>query len=188
MKEEIRKDLLKVLEKVVPALRSEDSRELKWLSNNTIHNAGIFQDRDSVSLAVILYSLSKIFERPRLYDQPILQEMKKEVLQSLNYAKTNLKRKDEKVFRLEVKKILKRISVFEKKIGKYITEVLQQAKIKKGGRIYEHGLSVGMSAQIMGISKWELMDYLGATKVSEVTDEVSRLKSRLVNARRMFNL
>ena len=77
MKEEIRKDLLKVLEKVVPALRSEDSRELKWLSNNTIHNAGIFQDRDSVSLAVILYSLSKIFERPRLYDQPILQEMKK---------------------------------------------------------------------------------------------------------------
>ena len=83
---------------------------------------------------------------------------------------------------------MKRISVFEKKIGKYITEVLQQAKIKKGGRIYEHGLSVGMSAQIMGISKWELMDYLGATKVSEVTDEVSRLKSRLVNARRMFNL
>ena len=180
--------MLKVLEKVVPALRSEDSRELKWLSNNTIHNAGMFQDKDSVSMAVIFYSLSKIFERPRLYDQPILQEMKKDVLQNLNYARTNLKRKEDKQFRLEMKKVLKRISIFEKKIGKYITEVLQQAKIKKGGRIYEHGLSVGLSAQLMGISKWELMSYIGATKVSDVSDEISLLKSRIDSVRRMFSL
>ncbi len=188
MKLEIKRDLLKVLEKVVPALRSEDSRELKWLSNNTIHNAGIFQDKDSITLAVILYSLSKIFERPRLYDQPILQEMKKDVLQSLNYARTNLKRNEDKQFRLEIKKVLKRISMFEKKIGKYITEVLRQARIKKGGRIYEHGLSIGLSAQLMGISKWELMDYLGATKVSDISDEITLMKVRLDNARRMFNL
>ena len=114
--------------------------------------------------------------------------MKKDVLQSLNYARTNLKRNEDKQFRLEIKKVLKRISMFEKKIGKYITEVLRQARIKKGGRIYEHGLSIGLSAQLMGISKWELMDYLGATKVSDISDEITLMKVRLDNARRMFNL
>ena len=59
-------------------------------------------------------------------------------------------------------------------------EVIEEAKIKKGYKLHEHGISLGRTAEILGISQWELMNYVGKTKISDVdivpTDVVQRLK------------
>ena len=66
MDEVVKKDILKVLSDVAAILQVEEEKdvaELRELSNHTIHNASIFQDEDSVSIAILIYSLSKVIER-----------------------------------------------------------------------------------------------------------------------------
>ena len=66
MNDIIKKDIIEVLNKLVGILKvKEDSDiiEIKELSNHVIHNASVFQDEDSVSIAILIYSLSKIMER-----------------------------------------------------------------------------------------------------------------------------
>ena len=52
-----------ILEKAKIAIEDGNPVNLNDLSNRTIHTASIEQDTDSVILAVIIYSLSKIIER-----------------------------------------------------------------------------------------------------------------------------
>ncbi len=53
-------------------------------------------------------------------------------------------------------------------LKKNINEVFRMAKINKASRIYEHGISMGKTAKILGISKWELSDYTGKTGIADV--------------------
>ena len=55
--------ILKVLEQIKLALESKDYIKIKHLSNKIIHHSSIHQDPDIISVAVIIYSLSKLLER-----------------------------------------------------------------------------------------------------------------------------
>ncbi len=189
MQKEIRKDILNVLNKVQPLLQKEEINKLKFLSNLTIHNAGLFQDKDSISISVIIFSLSKIFNRPRLEKSQGLIIFKKNITEELLIAKNAIEKEKEVQYQDSIKRIFKLISTFEKKFGMYITEVLEHAKIKRGGRIYEHGFSAGKTAQLLGISSWELMSYLGETKLENkfIGDRIST-KERLKFTRELFSL
>ena len=51
MNDIIREDIIKILERVIDILAVKETKdiiELKELSNHTIHNASIFQDKDSI--------------------------------------------------------------------------------------------------------------------------------------------
>ena len=51
----IKKDILSIISKTIAILKIKEEKdiiELKELSNHTIHNASIFQDEDSVSIAI----------------------------------------------------------------------------------------------------------------------------------------
>src|SRR3989338_3046342 len=66
MDETVRKDALSTIDRVIEILRVKewnDIPELKDLSNQTIHNASVFQDECSVSIAIVVYALYKIIER-----------------------------------------------------------------------------------------------------------------------------
>jgi hypothetical protein len=159
------------------------------LSNQTIHNAGLFQDTDSISISVIIFSLAKIFNRPRLEKNPAILRFKTDIAAELENARRNLAQEKEKEYHNTIQRISKKISSFEKRFGMYITEVLNHAKIKKGGRIYEHGFSTGTAAQLLGISSWELLSYIGETKMNNTMRDTSiSTKERLNIARRLFSL
>jgi len=188
MNKEVKKDILQVLIKVQPLLQKEDVAKMKILSNHTIHNASMFQDTDSISISVIIFSLSKIFNRPRMENNISLKQFKEELAAELFIAKNALEKDNEKEYKETIKRIFQRISSFEKKFGMYITQVLEHAKIKRGGRIYEHGFSAGRAAQLLGISSWELMSYVGETKISSFTKDTSiSTRERINFTRRLFS-
>ena len=58
--EEIYGDILSILQETLTALKKGDYTALKEISNHTIHNASIFQDQDSLSIAVLIYAVHKI--------------------------------------------------------------------------------------------------------------------------------
>ena len=65
MDADIKKEIVYVLTKALSLIKREDFVSLKELSNHVIDNAAIYQDKDSIQVAVIIYSLAKILEREK---------------------------------------------------------------------------------------------------------------------------
>jgi len=182
MNETIKKDILSIISETIEILKLKEEKdivELKELSNHTIHNASIFQDEDSVSIAILIYSLSKIIERKfGEFDF-------KPILNLLTWAFNYLKKDNTHEYRKTVKKLFSLISGIDSRLKLYIGEVIRQAQIKKGSQLYRHGISLPRAAEILGISQWELMNYIGHTKIVDTEAKVD-IKSRLSFARGLF--
>ncbi|MFH1849701.1 MAG: hypothetical protein ABH879_05945 [archaeon] len=178
----VKRDIIRILSTVLELIKATDKSEiskLKELSNHTIHNASIFQDKDSVSIAVVVYALSKVIERKAVGDKiPLL----------IRNARDFLAEDSEKLFRECIKEILDRISYIDSGLGLYIGKVIEDAQIKKGGKLFEHGISVGKASELLGISQWELMSYIGKTGIIDSTPERTDTKRRLAFARQLFGL
>ena len=71
------------------------------------------------------------------------------------------------------------ISKADSTLDLYIQHVIDEANVKKASKIYDHGISLGQTAQLLGISHWELMRYVGHTKIPEGVIEKVNIKVRL---------
>src|SRR3989344_2805171 len=60
-----KENLVRVLKETRKALAEGNVLKLNDLSNQTIHSASIYKDTDNISIAVIVYSLSKIISKER---------------------------------------------------------------------------------------------------------------------------
>lgn len=182
MDEVVKKDILDVLADVVDILKVEEDKdvsELRELSNHTIHNASIFQDEDSISIAILIYSLSKVIERRE-------GKLNYNVLLKVTMdAKRSLEQNNVDEYRKLIRKLFDFISSIDTKLRLYIEEVINQAQIKKGTKLYEHGISMARAAEILGISQWELMFYIGKTRLTDVKGGIA-VKERLNYARSLF--
>lgn len=183
MDEIVKKDALQILNRVIDILRvkeEKDLAELKELSNHTVHNASVFQDEISVSVAVLIYALSKIIERKENnLDYGYIRKF-------LEKAVRHLQNNEEAQFSRIIKKVFSRISKIDSKLKLYIQEVINQAQIRKGYKLYAHGLSCAKAAEILGVSQWELMGYIGKTKLNEATPLIIDVKARIKFARGLF--
>ncbi|PLW79886.1 hypothetical protein C0585_05520 [Candidatus Woesearchaeota archaeon] len=176
----VKTDILSVLDNSLRFIDSNDYISLKDMSNHVIHNASIFQDTDSINIAVLIYSISKIFYRDK--------DMNPKIVRFLRDAKGYLFNSRYKDYEKTIKKLYKAISKEDSKIGMYIGEVIEMAEVKKGSKIYDHGISLAQSAEILGISQWELMDYIGKTKISDSFEKDGEVKKRLEFAKSLFKL
>jgi hypothetical protein len=184
MNDIVRKDALEIFNRVIDILEVKEDKdilELKELSNHTIHNSSVFQDVISVSTAVLVYSLSKVIER----SGDTLSYGK--ILSLLKDARKNLDDNEEEKFNEAVKGIFSEISAIDSKLKLYIQEVINQAQVRKGYNLYKHGLSSAKAAEIFGVSQWDLMDYAGKTKLSEFSDEIIDVRTRLKLARSVLS-
>lgn len=183
MEARVREDILAVLDRVISIVMAKEERDiiqLKELSNHTIHNASIFQDEDSVTLAVVVYSLSKILERGG--------ELGPRVKGGLGMAKEELESNSPEEYKKTMRGLLEEISRADGRLGLFIEEVVKQAAIKKGGKLYEHGISLAQAAEVLNISHWELMSYVGKTKITDLAVYGKNIKARLGFARSLFGV
>lgn len=183
MIEQIKKDILAIFNELAAILKSKESRDaakIRELSNHIIHNASVFQDEDSVSVAILIYSLSKIIERK---EENI--DFNK-ILAMIDSSISNLKNHDDENFRKSIRNMFSFIRLIDKRLKLYINEVINQAEIKKGCKLCEHGISVARASEVLGISRWELMHYLGKTTLIDKFSEPVNVSQRLKFARIIF--
>ena len=176
----IKEDILSVLSKAIVALKKEDYSKLVDLSNRTIHDASIFQDADSVTLAVLVYALSKVITRCIEKEQTCPA-----VMPVLKKAHDALEKDDDNAYRAVVKNCLREIGKIDAQLKLYIQEVLEQAKVKKASKLHEHGISIARTAEILGLSQWELQSYIGKT-IRDIPHDGMKVKERLKRARDIF--
>jgi hypothetical protein len=174
----IKKDILNVLREALRILKNDDIFKLRELSDHVIHNATVFQDKDSITVAVSIYAMSKAFKDKNAVDPRLLVHLSK-AIRSLEKAETIS-------FEKAMKSIVQIIAKQDGSTKFYVEEVLERAQVKKASKIYEHGISLGQAADKIGISLWDLMEYVGRTNIADKFEDRSNLKSRLEFTRGLF--
>jgi len=176
----IKEDILSVLEKAIKAIKQQDYSALAEISNRTVHDASIFQEDDPLTIAVLMYALSKVIHRciERGQACPI-------VVPQLKKAQDALKNDDDNAYRAVVKNFLREIGEYDSQLKLYIQEVIEQARIKKAGKLHEHGISIARTAELLGLSQWELQNYIGKT-IRETSYDGMKVKERLRRTRELF--
>ena len=149
----------------IRAIKENNNIKLKELSNEILHDASVFQDELSLSIAVIIYSLSKIIDRKGNISLAIIVSLEK--------LKIDLQQQNESMSKRTLNSLVQKIGQEDNKLRTYIVEVLDQAKIKKGGKLYDLGLSISKSAELLGVSYWELASYVGKTTSGDVKPRIS---------------
>jgi len=179
--------LLRVLKQTKEAVKKEDIVKLKELSNKTIHSASIYQDINSVTIAVIIYSLSKMIERTNYKKYPDWHKFFNNFLKHISNAISALKENNEKKFREELLSIRKDVSSLSGNFKKHIQDVFRKASINKASRIYEHGISMEQTSKLLGITLWELAQYAGQKGISDINLAVTLdVKKRIKLAEELF--
>jgi len=180
-------NILRILKETKKAILESDSLKLKELSNQTIHSASTLQDTDSISIAILVYSLSKIIERKDRFKIKKWNLFVQKINSYLSLAEKALKedRIDKLTLYLEqTRKTITSIS----NIKPIIQDVIRKASINKASKIYEHGISMEQTANILGITQWELSEYAGQTNIAEVPlNKTQDVKQRAKMAMEFFS-
>ncbi|MBR9706609.1 hypothetical protein GOV14_06245 [Candidatus Pacearchaeota archaeon] len=179
--------VLKVLKKVNSALTNQDYVKVKQLSEEILHSSSIHQDPDIISVAVIIYSLSKLIERDSYKQEKNWQGFYSSYIKALNNSIEALEKDNIQAFRTEISFIRELIEKLSGRLKKYIEDVFRRAKINKASRLYEHGISMEKTAKILGVSLWELAEYSGKTGVADVNLSVTMsIKDRIKIVEEIF--
>jgi hypothetical protein len=176
----IKKDILNVLRASVEIVKNNELLKLREISDHVIHNASVFQDKDSITIAVTIYALSKM--------QAIKKDIGRFALIHLINAVDFLERGEEEKYEDEMKNIMQDISKNDEKTKFYIQEVFELAQIKKGSKMFEHGISMGQVADSLGISLWDLMEYIGKTRIADQLETKPDLLNKLIFTRGLFGV
>ena len=185
---EEKEHILDVLKRVKIAFKNEDYVEIKNLSDNVIHGCSISQDPDCISVAVVIYSLSKLIERESYKTEKQWPKFFKEYLENIDDAVIALEKGDIEAFREEITHIRELIQNLSGNLKRSIDYVFRRAQINKASRIYEHGISIEQTAKLLGISIWDLASYTGQSGASDVNITVTLdIRKRIKNAEDIFS-
>src|SRR3989338_945252 len=165
MEEELRILLLKLLEETYLSFLQLDATRLRIVSDKALQNIELNQDPFSINLTITVYSLAKIVEWRHHYKAKPWALFQKHIKKHLLFAQRFLSEKNTQKYKKSMKAIIQHLADLESSFKYFITEVITRAKVKKGTLVYERGLSVGRAAALMGISSWELMEFIGQTRL-----------------------
>lgn len=181
-------NILRILEETKQAVKEGNATKLKELSNQTIHTSSITQDGDNIAIAVMVYTLSKILERVEYTSLPGWDRLYKIILDSINNLSLAVSQNNPKKIKKYLTSWRKSIEKFSGKLKIYIQDVFKKAEINKASKIYEHGISMGKTASLLGLTLFELVSY--ASQKQEIVNlplgHTIDIKSRIKLTEEMF--
>jgi len=180
---ETKQDVLDALQEVIFAIEKKQYSDLHMISDHVLHSIAIYQDPELVDLSVAIYAVDKILEKEKYANHPKVKGFVKNILGMFKDARNRLQKDDYAEYSSLLEQILKCIDNFSRSIKFYIDDLLHFARIKKGTKLYEHGLSLGKAAELVGVAKWDLMPAIGETAIHELQiapKEVNRRRAAFV--------
>jgi len=187
MDPDTRQQIELILKGTLDSIKTKDMLKIGQLSNFTVHGASTRQDKDSITIAVLVYAISKIYGREYYHRQKGWAGFEKKLQKKLRGALNAIKKKDDGVYENTLKGIFAIIERLDNKMKGYISAVFEKARVNKASRLYEHGISIGRTADLLGVTQYELMDYAGSTFIAD-SEEARTLDiaERIKVARSLF--
>jgi hypothetical protein len=174
-------NVLRILRETKRLFEEDRPNELKGLSGQTIHSATISQDPDNVIVAVLVYSLGKVMERAHYRKMEGWDNFYQVVIKNLSHAARKIEGGNIEGSRKNLGIIRNSLNKIDGDLGTYIKDVFRKAEINKAFKLYEHGLSSSATAELLGVSLWDMASYIGQShigdaKVAISMPEVERIK------------
>ncbi len=183
-----KENILRILKETKVAVEKGDCTKIKDLSNQTTNTASLTHDPDNIAVAVIIYSLSKIVERKDYQKLPGWNNFFKTYINAIDKTISAIEKNDEKAVDQNLNLITKAIGKLSGKLKQYISDVFRKARINKASKIYEHGISMEKTAELLGITLFELASYAGQKDLPPpVPEKATDVRSRIKLAMEMFS-
>jgi len=163
------------------ALERANIAKLKDLGSDFAEEAFVEQDATLVELSMIAYSLAKFLEKPYIVNAPKWVDFRQEISGNLALASEAAKKRDQTEYAAALARIMHEILDLSATMGRFVTSVLDKARIKAATQMYAHGASLGAAAKLAGASKKELSKYIGMTRIPEKYATIP-VKTRLEEA------
>ncbi len=186
MKEVERKSLIKDIGRAIDILEhkeAKDVHELRELSDHTIKDVALYKNTDAVSLAVLIYSIYKVF-------YCVQGEKYQKLVRELKNARKHLEQKNFGAYTRSLGRMFSLIKSCNQSVKTHVRDVLYAAKVTKGVTLLDHGLSTKRAAEIMGITEWDILTHVGGTGSSvshSHRHEKVQANKRLQTAHSLFN-
>lgn len=160
-------NILRILRETLRFIKEDKPQELKVLSGQTIHSATISQDGDNIVVAVLVYSLGKFLERDHYKKMEGWDGFYKVIIKNLELTIKSLEKNEIENVRIYLGRIRHSLNKISGDLGKYIKDVFRKAEINKAFKLYEHGLSSEQTAELLGVSLWDLASYIGQSSIGD---------------------
>ncbi len=184
---EERENILRIFRETKRSVEKGDATTIRNLSNQTNNTAALTNDPDNIAAAVIVYSLSKIIERP---DYKKLQGWNRfygTYISCINKIIRSVEEKNDELYREHIKMLRQAIEHLSGQLKTYIKEVFRKASINKASKLYEHGISMERTAGLLGITLFELAEYAGSKELPDISQvRTVDVKARIKMAMEMF--
>ncbi|MBT4539259.1 hypothetical protein HOI26_02535 [Candidatus Woesearchaeota archaeon] len=183
MEKELKQEILQDLDKVTSILekKNKDIIALAALSDRTIEDVAVRKELDLITVTVLIYSMSKVVNK---LPEKVLQD----IIRSLTRARAALQKGDLTKYNRSIKLLYKLVRQGNVAVKEHLQDVMAAARIKKGTRLLEKGLSMGQAAGLMGLSNWDLQHYAGKTTALDSHDESLPATDRLKTAFKLFGV
>ncbi|MBT4604876.1 hypothetical protein HOC01_04505 [archaeon] len=183
MKEAMRRSLVKDLDRLISILNDKGvtagGAELEKLSTHVIEDVTFYKNYDAATLAVLIYSIFKV-------SACVDPEKHSMLIEKLTRVRNSLAQKKFGEYNIALSESFTIIKDCNSKIKEHIQDVMFASKLKKGSHLLEQGMSVARAASVMGVSRWDIQEYLQGSTALEAHTESSRADLRLKKAMAIF--
>ena len=177
-----------VLTEAKKAIKNNDSLKLKELSNRVTHSSCFYQDSGLIAITVLIYTLSKLIEREDYKKIKSWPSVIKELSSIFDLAISALQKNNQEDYAKQMQKAREALESSSIDLKPYIESVIRNASINKANKLHEHGLSLEKTASLLGITRWELADYIGQKRTSDLAlDKTMNTKKRAEMALQFFS-
>lgn len=182
------RDFIKPMKQLRSDFNKRKLLELKTLSNEFIEKAAFKNDKFYAQMSLISYALYNLLSKVHVAGNPKFSKFRLTVLGLIDKSIYALKKKDAEDFSNNLDLTLKEIDEFDRKLGNFVMDVVEKARIKQASRAYSIGLSLSQSSALTGADKKSVQNYVGKTTMHDEIIEVKGIKTRLEILKSMLGL
>ncbi|MDD5022803.1 MAG: hypothetical protein PHU63_01410 [Candidatus ainarchaeum sp.] len=168
---------------VYQAFKSKNQKTLRKLNKKILNKAVLSSTKDYFDLAVYSYVLSKILSKNHFLSKEYsnwFEAIEIDLIGLTESADSSIK-----IWNSAISSLRKTISSLEEEDSRYIMSNIKKGELKSAATLYAQGLSLGLSSQVTGIEKQEILEYAGKTMMFDRMEEEMDIFERLKHARKL---
>lgn len=188
MQDSVIQDIRTVLNEAITAIQTKNYSYLGELSMRLNHSITIFQNKEIAICPIVIYSLSKVFDKPQALQHNDFNKFRADVIKNLKFAAVSVLNNEKEYFAV-LESTENMANDFSNKLKLYSDPLYKYARSVLARRAIEHGLSLNSAADIFDIPAWELSKQMGQSNIPEDYPAAPRFnKERFDLIRRVFNI
>jgi hypothetical protein len=169
-------DIIKVISVY---LDKGDYESLHLIEHKTLEQAITEFSKDFSEVCVMIYGLRKLIAKKHISQTEEWKDYKQKILENLNSSLEVYRVEDLSKFNNYIKNIIQLIREADEKLGRYVSVVIDDGRIKLASTAYAYGLSASQASDLLSITKEQLMSYVGITKMPDEDKTFKSISERV---------